>query len=278
MEILEKKFTVMDYVIKISFELNTFKNNAEVISIVKDVILFEITHFYSASTNGRQHFDEESSKELMAASDKLFTLGGNENDDDDFEKVIFRQEHPIFNLETILIAVNKMENINLPLLIDRISYNNFTTAYITNHRKTRWQNEIFVNQFDVFKQPYSFLKRKPNFMSPNPIAGDMIDIFYNPGHERRVYGMYLMAAPEMWFGAEALKYFDKGKLLSFPSFKEARQLKDETVYIKLFDKDEPNWETATILALQKSFREWSNMNGIEILLREKIPNHERLLG
>lgn len=268
----------MEYNIKISFELNTFKNSSEAYNMVKDIFSFKITHFYTTSKNVAQDYNEiELINFLKNNNDNFFMLGG-EIKEDDFEKIIFKREHPIFNLECVSINVRRLEDVNFDLLINRIQDNNFCTAFITNNEKSRWQNQIFVNQFDIFNRPYTFVKRKPNFMSSNQSAGDMIDIFYNPGHERIVYGMQIMAAPEMWFGKKALELFNKNDLLSFRNAIEIKELENGVIYVKLFDFNELDWEIPKILNIQKEFRTWSRMDEIESILREKIPNHNKMLN
>lgn len=269
----------MKYNIKISFELNTFKNNIDAYKLIKDIVSFKVNSFYDSLGIIAQYNNEiDIENHLLNHNDNTFILGGNIEDNDDFEKIIFKREHPIFNMENINISINVLENLDFDLLISKIHDSSFSTAYVTCNEKTRWQNEIFVNQFDVFKQPYTFVKRKPNFMSSSPDAGDMIDIFYNPGHERKVYGMQIMAAPEMWFGKKALEIFDKNDLLNFPNAIEINELENGIVHVKLFDFDEPDWQVPKILNLQKKFREWTKMNEIETFLREKIPNHAKMLN
>lgn len=269
----------MEITVFVSFEKNIFKDSLEAYYYMKGLVNFNITQCYLQYRNGQQSFDEaEIESYLLEYNDSTLTLGAETEDNDDFEKILFRKSHPVFNFESMVISVHQFATIDFHFLTNHSHKYNFTIAYTTNTLKAMWQNQIFVHQFDVFKHPYTFVKTKKNFMSSNPIAGDMVDIFYNPGHERMVYGMKLMAAPDMWFGERALMYFDKQKLLSYPNALEIKELENGVVYIKLFDIEEPDWETPEILSLQKHFRAWSNMNEIEKTLRDKIPNHDRILA
>ena len=125
------------------------------------------------------------------------------------------------------------KNINWNKLLDIANNYIFSTIYMSSVSRSKWQNETQINFFDYFKHPHNYTHTKPNPISMK--FGNIVDIFYNPGHERKVYGMYLMAAPEMWFGQNALVYFEKQKLLSFPDVIENKELENGTIYIKLFD-------------------------------------------
>ena len=122
-----------------------------------------------------------------------------------------------------------------------------------------------IPNYIYHKRPYQHLNKITNPALP-PILGERIDISQNPGHKKLSYMMYLMASQEIWFGPTSLEYFDKKALLSFPDALEIHEMKEDLIFVKLFDWETPDYETENILALQKEFREWTNMNAIEFHL------------
>ena len=95
------------------------------------------------------------------------------------------------------------------------------------------------------------------------VKSEVIDIYYNPGHSKMTYNTWLMSAPQMWFSKEAWKYFDKEKVQSFPEAIRIEEIKDNLVYVHLFDIQTEDYETEQILGKQARFREWSGMNKVE---------------
>jgi hypothetical protein len=273
----------MNISIRISTTLGTFGNSIEIFELMLSLINFEISSSSSSVTQKslRPYFEEDFRDEIKNKdiSSIYLVSDGDVNkvidEQTHFEIIRFSKEHLCFNCEFIYISVDKIESINWNKLLDIANNYIFSTIYMSSVSRSKWQNETQINFFDYFKHPHNYTHTKPNPISMK--FGNIVDIFYNPGHERKVYGMYLMAAPEMWFGQNALVYFEKQKLLSFPDVIENKELENGTIYIKLFDYNEPNWETPKILDLQKRFREWTSMNEIELMLREKIPNQYKIL-
>ncbi len=82
--------------------------------------------------------------------------------------------------------------------------------------------------------------------------------------------MELMAAPEMWFGPGAWKYFDRKRVSRIPGLPALEEWENDVLYIKLFDWDVPDYEAVPILDLQRKFRAASGMDEVEKLLLSKL--------
>ncbi len=263
--------------LKLSFPSGSFTNTGEVFSFIHPFLHFDI-RFVNASPSreGAQLFDKEQvaelTKDLAINNDHYLALhdGTAMEDlgDEGVNFVVYRRK-PAYHLELFSINAGTPGSIDITGLIKAAATRGFTIAIYTDYQKSRWQSELFVQHYEEAGKPHGHLKKidHPSF-SEN--YGPIIDISQNPGHEVQTYSMCLAAAPEIWFGPGSWLYFDKERVNSFPGALSITAPAPEVVYVRLFDRTAPDYETPEILALQQRFRQWVDMDVVEAVLSDKI--------
>lgn len=177
----------------------------------------------------------------------------------------------IFVLTFYFDNIEKLKEENVKHLFH---FNSFTCAYLYNVNYNIWQNTKQISNFEHFNLPHNHLSK-----IPDKIYGEIIDITKNVGYAVEVQKMWLMVGAEMWLGKEALTYFDKEKLMSFPYAEEIKEISNDLIYIKLYDVlEDPENDSNT--KKQTEFRKWINMNEIIEKLtpvsKKKMTNNELL--
>lgn len=263
--------------IVISFPFNSFQTCADALTFIYPFINIDIIAIWSGKSfsGGYNAFEWEDAIEKLKKNDDVFFSLSSEfnNFHEEKNSIMFRKDK---NKAAALFFLKLEEEVNIQLeelLIASVKLD-FALAYKCDLLKSRWQSEEIIANYEHYKRPYDHLKKIVDPKLP-PIIGRKIDISENPGHQKLTYTMNLMAAPEMWFGPGAWKYFDKDLITSFPELKGMRFVSDDIIYIKLFDWNIPDYEAPEILDLQRKFRVWTRMDDIEKELDHQLKNIHR---
>ncbi|KAA2238491.1 hypothetical protein F0L74_19910 [Chitinophaga agrisoli] len=266
--------------LKLSFPAGSFANTGDAFSFIYPFLHFDIRFINaSPSRQGAQLFDKaqvvELTKDLAVNNDDYLALhdGAVMEDlgDDNINFVVYRRK-PGYQLELFSINAASPGSIDITSLINAAGSRGFTMAIYTDHQKSRWQSELFVHHYEEAGRPHAHLRKieHPLFTKH---YGPVIDLSQNPGHEIQTYSMCLAAAPEMWFGPGSWLYFDQERVRSFTGALAITAPAPDIVYVHLFDRSIPDYETPEILALQQQFRQWVDMDAVEAGLHDKLGPH-----
>lgn len=268
------------YSVTISFNAGTFKNAADAFSFIVDYLPFPPKAIRSVRSfsEGYNDFSRDKIIECFNENnDSAFTIA----DDvylyeDELNSLFYREDFNKY-VQYFIFSFETLNRIWLSYLITSVHKKGFTVAYYTHKYKTQYQDQIFFDEF-MKQRPASALELKMHW---DPVYSEIyneevIDIFQNPGHQIMTYGTWLMAAPEIWFGKQAWKFFKKELVSSFTNAIEIEEPEEDLVYVKLFDAETADYETKEILNLQSGFREHIEMNRIEKELDEicRVKNEE----
>jgi hypothetical protein len=263
----------------ISFPQEAFKNTADAFKFIVPYLGFHKEGILSSGEDDEElvEFDERKIEAYLNEHNLTnFSIVSNASAYLEFDNSVTFRRSELKSLCLFFCSVQKMELLNLAALLKAAALKGFTTAFIYDSGKSKWQNQEIVANYKTFGRPYAHLpKRWDPTLSPG--LGELIDISKNPGHNKETYTMNLMAAPEIWFGPGSWEYFVKEKITSFPFAKEIRNIDTDILYVKLFDWNAPDYETPEILAIQSKFREWTGMNEIEEQLNRKVKSAHQAL-
>ena len=256
----------------ISFPLGVFKTSVEALEFIAGFLNFEIVAIASPKSypEGYDFFDVDESKRLLTQNnDSSFWIADELNHySEEKRRVVFRKTFA-FSTDIFHIKTISRTDFRLAEFLENKVISDLSTICYYDGIKALWQSEISVTNYETFKRPHAHLKKKIDPSLP-AILANQIDIFYNPGHHKLTYKMFLMASPEMWFGNQSMIYFEKERLLSFPKALKTEELTNGVIHINLFDPRTADYESETILSIQKEFRQWVRMDEIELKLGKKI--------
>ncbi len=262
----------MDY--SITFPFNTFSDGAAALAFVHPFLRIPFASITStrAYADGLESFDlEKALQRLGEKQDGMFRITSETSETaEDRNSVVFhnRRDEKVAHF---MLRFEKESDVDLDALIRAAGEKGMTFGYTYDFWKAYWQSVEVINTYQVAKKPYDHLKKKINPKMP-PFLRESIDIAANPGHQQLVFSMKLMAAPEMWFGPGCWEYFDRQRVASFPDAQAIEWLGPEILHVRLFDAAAPDYEAEGIVRLQEQFRQWTRMNEVEALLRDKLKN------
>ena len=176
----------------------------------------------------------------------------------------------VYKLDVIGFTLLDENLVDMDALIREAQALNFTFAMKFDFAKSMWQIEKNVTIFEGMGKDYSGRKLTIDKRYPQR-SGMTIDVSENPGREIRTFGFRLMAAPEMWFGPGAWRFFGMEDILSWPTAHKLEGSFDDIVYAKLFDPHAPDYEESQILETQRRFRECSKMDQVQDHLATLLP-------
>ncbi|WP_129787765.1 hypothetical protein [Promicromonospora panici] len=121
----------------------------------------------------------------------------------------------------------------------------FRAAYLCDGDDVFWQSEDSLNAYEVHGRDHAHLPkvRGGGFF---PGQDETIDVRENPGRERPVGGILLLAASMMWFGPPAFEVLDRGRLLGITDGSVVERA-NGTVRVELFPFD---WYTDSVSDLR----------------------------
>ncbi|SHN30789.1 hypothetical protein [Chitinophaga sp. CF418] len=266
--------------LQISFTLGTFLHAGEVFAFATQFIHHPLTAIHSTDAfEGGDWIDGEEeypkiTERLSDAKEKLFTAHDGDNINALFgghnvNSLIYLRNEP-FHTEEISVTFKDRSFLNLEGLIRAAIKYGFNLALKFDGIKTRWQSEQFISNFKAEGKDYS---NRATILHPlwEKSTGPTINIRENPGRYIRTCKMRLMAAPEIWFGPGAWKYFNCEQIKGCKSITEKQMLEDEVLYVKLFDAEARDYEAPEILKIQREFRQCSNMDKVEDELNALLP-------
>jgi hypothetical protein len=254
----------------VTFPCSTFGNCSDALKFIYKFINFKMGSFschvnkYHSSSF---HF-EEAVTLLNEDEGKHFTMSDGDVVLADSKRLIIFRKDRVNQVGIFQCNVQSRDDIRIDELFDASFDLGFSTGILFDYKKAFWQSIELLNTYERLNRSHTGLKKIINPAYPAFMA-EQVDIFVNPGHQKLTYGMILMAAPEMWFGPESLKYFDEKRLVSFPAAKKVVKCPNGLVHINLFDIEEESYETEFILDLQKRLRSWVDMDNIELELNKK---------
>jgi hypothetical protein len=262
--------------IVISFPIDSFYGSSNALKFIHENLNLKISKITSdisfiGGSEGVIYSDVVNMLDING--DKLFTITLEENENNQGNvRVTFRKDPSKF-AELFIVDLEDSNQLNLDAFIINAARFQLSTVCKFDFQKAKWQSEEYISNFIYHKRSHAHLLKISNPNLP-PVLKDKVDIFQNPGHQKLTYNMYLMAAPEIWFGPGSLKYFDKNRLLSFPDAEDIQEISNNVLYIKLFDWNIPDYETDRILNLQRGFRQWVEMDEIELKLDKLVKNNK----
>ncbi len=269
------------YKVVVSFKTGSFKSNIEALNFAIENLHFNPRTIQSQKSFSGDYYEfkkEKTIENFSINNDDMFRIA----DDvyfygDELNDVLYREDRK-YEVQYFIFGFEALNNYWLDNLINRAHEKNFFFAYYVDKFKPLWQSEIFINHFIQNNKSHSHLNLKMHWHPTwsNIFNQEVIDIFQNPGHEVLTYITWIMTAPEMWFGKDALEFFNKERLLSYLGAKHIQEILKDLVYIKLFDVEEADYETNEVLVLQADFRERSGMNVVEKKLNELIEDNNKM--
>jgi hypothetical protein len=262
----------------ISFPYNAFSDTVHAFKFILKYTNFNIFGILTSSSRGFIEFNEEEIVSYIYKENKdSFILVNEYSTDLDFKNSIKYRRNSNLQANIFCFLIEHPSKINFESLIKDSAKIKFTKCILFDSLKSRWQNEVDIENYKSFSRSYEHLPRKWDDKL-SPILGEIIDISKNPGHLKETYGTILMAAPEIWFGPGSWQFFDPKDILSFPNAIEIKEIIPEVIYVKLFDWKIPDYETPEILALQKQFRQWTKMDSTENLLDMAVQKSENVVS
>lgn len=174
-----------------------------------------------------------------------------------------------FATEVIAMEIIDDSFIDLESFIKAAAIRKFNFGMMYNPAKACWQREQFVSNFHKYGKSIEGRKLISHPYWTEKV-GLTVDIRNNPGRHIQTYNMRLMAAPEMWFGPGAWGYFEEREVLAFDIALEKEIIAPGTIYIKLFDINEPDYEAHHVLDMQWEFRQCTDMDEIEDRLNSQF--------
>jgi hypothetical protein len=255
----------------LSFPYDSFKSTADAFEFIINDTLFHKEGILSSIDNkGYIDFDKDKIVKYLDENQlESFNLVSNYSLNFEFENSVTFRRNSFTNLNIFCISIQGFSELNFEGLISASLKKGFTMCILFDLSKSNWQNEIIVSNYKTFKKPYEHLPKIWD-RRISPMLGEVIDISKNPGHYKETYSIVLMAAPGIWFGPNCWQFFDKKNVLSYQDAMEVKEIIPEVVYVKLFDWDTTDYETAEILSKQKSFRKWTKMDEIEESLNKLL--------
>lgn len=201
----------------------------------------------NATTKDRISFLDETGNFFLASGIFL---------NESFQAITIEQDYMLFDLKNSDVE-------------DIINYSEgFISANLFNVEYTLVQSNSSETIFEDRQMNPEIL----GSLSKTPFKLDMFgkrdyDVRFNPGREVRTNQAILMASWKMWFGKAFFEIIPKQRLLSFPYAIEVKELKDDLVYIQLFDKVEESHTTESV------FRQWKWQEWIDYdKLVEQFPD------
>lgn len=262
---------------EVSFTLGAFDDAGEAFCLVVSCLKKDLTAIRSSRSfpEGRwiDHYSDMQ-KQLSLNRDISFSVHAGTRIEDlnsiGSVNAIAYWRDQAFATEVIAMEILEDSFIDLDCFINEAAIRKFNFAMFYNATKACWQREQFV--FNFHKYGKSLDGRK---LISHPYwtdkVGLTVDIRNNPGRHIQTHNMRLMAAPEMWFGPGAWGYFEESDVLDFDIALEKKYVAPGTIYIKLFDINEHDYEASHILDLQWEFRQCTKMDAIEDELNGLLP-------
>ncbi|SHN30763.1 hypothetical protein [Chitinophaga sp. CF418] len=175
-----------------------------------------------------------------------------------------------FATEIIRVIILNDQFFNIEGFIFAAAVRKFNFAMLFDSEKACWQREQFVANFALFGKSLDGRKliSHPHWTDK---VGLTVDIRDNPGRHIQTHNMMLMAAPDLWFGPGAWGYFEETDVMAFEGALKKLIVAPGTVYFKLFDMHEEDYEAPEILKKQRRFRECTKMDEIEEKLNTLLP-------
>jgi len=267
--------------LKLSFPSGTFKNTGEAFTFVYPFLRFstKVAHALTSRRDGIW-LNENNTAELIANlannNDDYFDLHDGDSlealGDEGVSFVVYRKK-AYYHMELFAIEAATPEKVDITGLIVAAAALGFTTAIYADDEKGRWQSERFTQHYETAGRPHAHLP-KINYPGLSETYGPLVDISQNPGHQIPTYNMYLMAAPEIWFGPGSRTWFDHEQVKRFDGALSINEPTPDVVYVHLFDRAAADYEAPEILALQQRFRTWVKMDEVTALLNSKLTTQE----
>lgn len=261
---------------EISFALGAFEDAGEAFSLathylLKPLTVIQSTHSFSKGIWIRDY--EDMKKALSVNRDIRFSVHDGEAISDlqapGSVNGITYWKDTAFSTEVIAMEIIDDSFIDLNAFIKAATVRKFNFAMMYNPGKACWQREQFIANFHKYGKS---LEGRKLISHPywTEKVGLTVDIRSNPGRHIQTHNMRLMAAPEMWFGPGAWEYFEQSEVLAFDIALEKEMIAPGTIYIKLFDCNEEDYEAQHVLEMQWEFRQCTNMDAIEDRLNSQL--------
>jgi hypothetical protein len=127
-----------------------------------------------------------------------------------------------FNLTSLFWSPENYKTLDLTKILTLTSLNTFTVGYLYNGSDALWQSEETISNYESRQKTHSHLPK-----IKDETWGMIIGVSKNYGRHKMVNGVWLMAAPEMWFGSAILILFQKKNYYLFRRRKQLRGCKME---------------------------------------------------
>lgn len=255
---------------RLSFPLNSFSSVSEAFRFITEYIAFHVEGILSTDSKGYIEYDDDKIISYLEKNNlDSFNLVSNISKYLDFKNSITFRKIDLLKLNLFAFSLESHNCIKFEELLNTAAKRNFTMMLRFDLSKAIWQSERLTDNYKAFNKSFEHLPKIWDDQL-SPILGEVIDITKNPGHFKETQGIFLMAAPEMWFGPGSWELFDKKRVMSFPYAMGIKEIFPDVVNVKLFDPDESDYEKKEILELQRKFREWTRMDEIEESLNKSI--------
>lgn len=162
-----------------------------------------------------------------------------------------------WNLEVLYWALPEGAQLASEQIDHLITLPGFNAAYLTDPEDDFWQSADEINEYEVSGRDHSHLPKKQT-----DSGRVVLDVSGQPGRRTPFPGLWLQAAPRMWFGGKVFDYIPRNRLLSFPEANRVEELSSGVIFIELFE-DPFAASLPENRAKQKAFRDWVWMDDLE---------------
>lgn len=131
----------------------------------------------------------------------------------------------------------------------------FVAAMVGDAEDVFWRSADQINTYYVHARPSQHLPK----VWDEVFDRDKIDISHNPGRQVPAPGMWLWAAPKIWFGPGSMSLIDRDRLLSVP-VGQVLTRGVRVVVVELFDLSD---ELGAIREAQQTLGDWLDFDGLE---------------
>ena len=249
------------YTVCFKFDANAFTIE-DLVGLIMPTISFSINWYRSIDIAPRgNYFNENSILDLINNEVSEFSL--KENEPGVIGQSFLYQKMQQFNVSTIMWSVDNVDFASMDFLSKLISGRQLIFGCIYQSDDAFWQS---VTDLTTYKQLGKSL-RGLGMVKSKLFHNEMeIDISHHYGRVATVKDMLLIAAPIMWFGPGYYKYVSKERLRHFKGADEIGNPFNDILFIRLFDhRKDPS--SSKRRNLQRHFREWVDMDGLEASLR-----------
>jgi hypothetical protein len=244
------------YIFRATFELGSIRPN-DVIENIDEFLDFIPGWVISTSLfEDGDFFDTNKLRAIKDSGETMFELS-------DAELYSKSFQYTTLDLQKIVTLTWSSDDIMDSIPNDKIlkfivSSKGFVCAQKFEYYDAYWQSEIFEANYIAQNKSTVGLK-----YANNEYLGKVIDISKNYGRDVLTKGgLWLIAAPEMWFGKVFYSFINADRLKGFPNAKEIKELDYNCLYIKLFNYNESPSELIN-REKQRKFREWIDMDKLE---------------